>query len=326
MAGIRCIGDVFIDTFLKLTEAGGDSVLDKSADRLCLRYGDKIPVEDLERSLGGSAPNVAVGLARSGTEVELFSAVGDDDDGYALRVLEGEGVSTRLVRRSADEANNRSFILNFQGERTILAHHRPRTYRMPEGGWPEWVYLAPSGQNFEALSAGIANLAKVGAFTLGYNPSTLELAEGVGHLKPLFEAAGVLFVNREEARQLIDPDEGDSAPDPRALLDGLSRWTQGTIVITDGPNGAYAHGPDADLFLEAWPAPLVERTGAGDGFATGFIAGRMHGLSVAESLRWAAVDAASVLGHVGGQAGLLTRDAIESTLARAPEFQPRPFD
>ena len=49
---------------------------------------------------------------------------------------------------------------------------------------------------------------------------------------------------------------------------------------------------------------VVERTGAGDAFASGFVAGQMIGKSIEESLKLGLEESESVIKHQGAKIGL----------------------
>ncbi|MGH3073990.1 MAG: 5-dehydro-2-deoxygluconokinase [Gaiellales bacterium] len=60
-------------------------------------------VTAFSRSLGGTATNVAVAAARLGRSTAVITKVGDDPFGrYAVAALQGFGVDTRFVSRTAD--------------------------------------------------------------------------------------------------------------------------------------------------------------------------------------------------------------------------------
>ena len=67
------------------------------------------------------------------------------------------------------------------------------------------------------------------------------------------------------------------------------------------------------------PAPPVDRTGAGDAFASTFVAALIKGNTIAGALQWAPINSMSVLQKVGAQAGLLTEAELEHFLTNAPE-------
>lgn len=316
-----CIGDIFIDQFIKISDASLDCTLNQETCKLCLSYGDKIPVESLESHLGGSSSNVAVGLARLGLRTALVSAVGDDEDGkMALAALAGQGVVLDLVKRIPDERNNYSFILNYGGERTILGYHRAREYGFQDFEKSNWAYFAFSGRNFEPVLDQLVATVKKKKVLLGYNPSTYELMGGIEKLLHILAASHVLFVNKEEAQSLVSPSQSDK---PENLVRKLAEFGPKIVVLTDGPQGAYAFDGEHVWFIESFPGKLVERTGTGDSFAAAFIAGLFYESDPRQGLRWGAANAASVIQKVGAQAGLLTKKELEQILSDNPDFQAR---
>jgi sugar/nucleoside kinase (ribokinase family) len=70
-----------------------------------------------------------------------------------------------------------------------------------------------------------------------------------------------------------------------------------------------------------FPGKRLEATGAGDAFATGFLGALLKGKNHAEALRWASVDAASVVMSVGPTAGLLTQTEIQTRLKARKSFK-----
>jgi ribokinase len=72
------------------------------------------------------------------------------------------------------------------------------------------------------------------------------------------------------------------------------------------------------------PSEPVDRTGAGDSFASTFTAAIILGKTPAEALTWGPVNSMSVVQYIGAQAGLLTREALEGYLANRPaEYEAR---
>ena len=60
--------------------------------------------------------------------------------------------------------------------------------------------------------------------------------------------------------------------------------------------------------------PVIERTGAGDAYSTGFLAGLLFGKDVTEAMRWGSANATSVIGKIGAQPGLLTKKQMHDVL------------
>jgi ribokinase len=71
----------------------------------------------------------------------------------------------------------------------------------------------------------------------------------------------------------------------------------------------------------------VDRTGAGDAFASTFTAAIILGKTPAEALAWGPINSMSVVQHIGAQAGLLTRTALEDFLAKGPaDYVAKPIE
>jgi ribokinase len=66
------------------------------------------------------------------------------------------------------------------------------------------------------------------------------------------------------------------------------------------------------------PAEPVDRTGAGDSFASTFTAAIILGFSPDVALSWGPINSMSVVQYVGAQAGLLSREKLEEYLANRP--------
>ena len=91
-------------------------------------------------------------------------------------------------------------------------------------------------------------------------------------------------------------------------------------VITDGPKGAYALDGDDAWYMPIYPdpAPPVDRTGAGDSFASTFTAAIALGFPVSVALSWGPINSMSVVQYIGAQKGLLSRKFLEEYLMHAP--------
>jgi len=127
----------------------------------------------------------------------------------------------------------------------------------------------------------------------------------------------VLICNREEAVEIGGGDHGELSE----ILQSLHRIGPRTVVVTDGPEGAYASDGSCRYRVPAYPdpSPPTERTGAGDAFASALIAGLVKGLPLPEALAWAPVNAMSVVQDVGSQTGLLSEAELLKYLRSAPE-------
>lgn len=317
---IISIGDTTLDMFLEIDEATAVCNIDKEACVLCINYADKVPVTKVTKVPAvGNAANNAVGSSRLGLKAALYTILGDDSTGQeAFEKLKSEGVATDYIQFDKDKGTNYSAVINFKGERTILVFHEHREYSLPKLDKSRWIYFSSLAAGHEKLHAQIPVLVKETKAKLGFNPGTFQLKEGIEKLRPILTATEVLLVNREEAQRLVG-----KSKDIKKLLTALKKEGPEIVVISDGPKGSYAFDGNTTYFQDIFDAPLVERTGSGDSFSTGFIGALVYGLSISEAMRWGTVNAAFVIQHIGAQKGLLTKEKLEEVLSQNPKFQPK---
>lgn len=318
MHDLVTIGDIKLDTFIVVPEVPEvrlqyAMVGNEEKCWLGFEHGTKIPVEDFEPQIAGSAANVAVGMSRLGFKTAIVAILGADATATLAHArLREEHVDARYVKVLKRERSSFSVVITYKGQRTMLAAHRPHHYHLPSLKPFKCLYLSEMGKDYEELFHDIVELVKHRGAKLAFNPGAIQIQGGIRKLAPVIRATDVLFVNREEAQILVN--NRANGADLRHLITRL--WKQGpqVIVLTDGSQGSYAFDGGEIWHLPPFPAKLVEMTGAGDSFATGFLAARMQGKDLRECLRWGAAEASSVIGVVGPQPGLLTKVKIAREL------------
>jgi len=324
------IGDIVTDDFIELLESEAHVYENKQGKWLIMPFGTKIPFDHHQVVPAvGNASNAAVAFARLGLATTFATNVGGDQEGRdMIAALDKEGVDYRFVRVNPKYKSNYHFVLRYGAERTILIKHEEYDYHWPHVAHeetPRWVY-------FSSISAkAIPYHDKVSDWLdhnpnvkLAFQPGTFQMDAGVERLKRIYQRSEALILNREEAVIV----GGGNHADVHDLIDHLHKLGPKIVVVTDGPDGAYASDGDRRLFMPIYPdiAPPVDRTGAGDAFTSTFIAALIKGNTIEGALQWAPINSMSVCQKVGAQAGLLSEHELEAYLRKAPKsYKPRPF-
>ncbi|MDE1874721.1 MAG: carbohydrate kinase family protein [Patescibacteria group bacterium] len=327
------IGDITTDAFIKLKEASVHCDINNENCQICMNFGDKIPYESVTpvRAVGNS-PNAAVSAARLGLYSALATDIGSDQNGReCLESLKRDGVDTRFVAIHKGMETNYHYVLWYEADRTILIKHQEFPYRLPHLGdgtrAPRWVYLSSLGSNSAEYHVEISEwLAQNPDVKLAFQPGTFQMELGAEKLAVLYRRTDIFFCNKEESQRILKTTEEDI----KKLMNGLCALGPKTVVVTDGPNGAYAMTDDAAgpvaYFMPPYPDPKppFERTGAGDAFSSTCAVALALGKPLEEALRWAPINAVAVVQDIGAQRGLLSRAELESWLAKAPsDYAPR---
>lgn len=316
MYDIISIGDTTLDVFLQVHDATVNCTLDTKFCQLCVNYSEKIPVQKITEVAGvGSAANTAVGSARLGLKTALYTIIGDDYAGKdSLKVFKQESVATKYIKIDKKNRTDYSTVVSFKGERTILTYHSHKKYSLPVMDKTKWLYLSSLSEGHKLLYSQIVKKVKKEKLKLGFNPGTYELKQGIELLKPMLALTTVFMVNKEEAWKLVGKIE-----DTKKLLTTFKEFGPEIVIITDGPRGAHAFDGKDFYFQDIFDLPAVERTGAGDAFATAVIAGIINGLDLREALRWGAANAAAVIQKIGAREGLLSKKGMSKFLKEHPE-------
>lgn len=260
---------------------------------------------------GGMAANAAVTVSRLGAKVELWSRVGDDAAGIAIKNgLKLEKVDTRYVHSFEEARSSTSaIIVDGRGERLIVGQ---RDTSIPAGtSWLPLERIASAGavlcdlRWLEAVRVVLARARHDGVPTI--LDADLGGREALPELLALTDYA--VF----------------SAPALREFARGVDSETALQSVLKHGPRHAgVTMGADGYLWVErdgaagrqaAFAVDVVDTTGAGDAFHGAFAFGIAQGLSSAECARHAAAVAALKCTRLGGRAGLPSRTELELFLA-----------
>ena len=281
---------------------------------LLLGYGEKITISNIQHEIGGSACNVAVGLAKTGLKTAIFSAVGQDSEGEGIiSQLKKQKVETGLIQKDKSKKTSFSIIISFEGERSILVFHsfRPEDFTLPEKIESDWIYIGPVGENYKSLYNELTSRAAQSNIKIAINPGSEQIKDGIHAFGGLLRVAKILFLNKEEAQRLADI---PGVATVKEIVRVLQKTGIETIVITDGKNGAYVATESEFYKTGIYPCERVESTGAGDAFASGFLAATINGEKLFDCLRLGAVNSASVVGEIGAQKGLLSSSTIKKRI------------
>lgn len=316
------IGDTVTDDFIALKDAHVNCRIDTETCEISMRFGDKVPYESLETIFAvGNAANAAVAAKRLGLESYLVSNIGGDYLGEKmLEHLSAENVHTSLIRVHEDKRSNHHFVLLYEGERTILIKHEAYDYALPKFDAPEWIYLSSLGDHTESFHGLIADYLEANPdVKLAFQPGTFQIKLGREKLARIFARTEIFFCNKDEAKHILSSESHDV----RELSKALADLGPKIVCLTDGPNGAYMYEKENDTLLQTPmypdPAKPVDRTGAGDAFASTVVVALAFGLSLSEALSWGPVNSMSVVQEIGAQKGLLTREKLETYLKDAPK-------
>jgi fructoselysine 6-kinase len=242
---------------------------------------DEYVGQDSYSFVGGNALNVAVQAARLGRGVRYFGAVGADDAGGRIRqTLSRLGVDvaglvslpgrTSTSRIRVDAAGDRHFEFEDFG---VCADYVP--------GPPMLDLLAECG----AVHIGMLPAAGLVRERLRGRGVLVSQDCGVSHG---YEHLDVAFCSQAAAGHVPE----------RIASDAVARGAR-LAVVTCGADGSIAFDGRNWRQAEAVPVTVVDTTGAGDGYAAGFLDAWLAGADVDQAMAAGSVVAARTCTHLG---------------------------
>lgn len=317
------IGDIFTDAFIKLNDDTSKVTRDEDGRQwLSVEFGAKMPYDyvDVVRSVGPS-PNAAVSFSRLGLQAGLMAYLGDDEIGKeSLSYLNEQKVDTSTIAPEAGATSSYWYVLRRGADRTMLVKNEEYNYTWNEPSQvPDWIYLSQiSPKSWELHEKVLEYLESHPDVKLAFQPGTSHFAWGAEKLREIYRRSHIVIMNREEAVDVT----GASYDSLRGIAEAFHEMGPEIVVITDGPNGSYASYDGKLVTIPNYPdpAPPYDRTGAGDAFASTIVAALAMGETMDTAMRWAPINSAYVVQHIGAQKGLLSQDELQGYLASAPEW------
>jgi sugar/nucleoside kinase (ribokinase family) len=269
-----------------------------------LPVGQKLDLDEVVFATGGNVTNAAVTFARQQLHSKYVWYLGTDVASEAiLQELDKEGIDTSAVIQKDGYRASYSVILMLEGgERTILNYHGTKLasattdldLSVIQTG--QWVYVSSLG-DIDLLEKIVTEASKHGVKVM-LNPAGVELAQPE-KLKAILQDVTVLAVNKEEAQQIVSGQ----------TLEELTRHAYHycpVVIVSDGPNGAMATDGKTIIMAGMYEdVPVIDRTGGGDAFGSGFLSQYALGASLKDAMVFASANSTSVVTKIGAKEGIL---------------------
>lgn len=301
---------------LALTKGGMQLVDAAQADALYQRMGTGVEAS------GGSAANTIAGMAALGRKCGFIGQVANDQFGkvftHDIRTI---GVEFTTPPREGTPPTAQCLIfVTPDGQRTMNTFLGAAQYlgaealdrTMIENAAMLYLegYLWNADESRDAMAEAIA-IAKGAGGKVAFTLSDSFVIAGHGDTFRKMMADGdidILFANENELHALTGESDFDAAVSKAAPSVPI-------LVVTRGADGAIAVQDGVRTDVKAEPVDhVMDTTGAGDLFASGFLAGLAEGRSIKDCLTMGGVCAAEVISHMGPRPEADLRALVDTRL------------
>ena len=306
-------------------------------------FGEKLEAKKVFFTIGGNAANASVTFTRQGFKTACIAKTGNDVSGEEIRRrLKKEGIETKFIVYDPETPTSYSVLLLEKGPSTSFDKAQDKSLRTGErtilnyhgaGGnlkiddlnlknlSARWWYISLAGESDTMLKT-LLKFAGDKDIAVAFNPSGYHIKHKRPEILSSLGKLSFLVLNEEEAALLTDiPFKNE-----KAVFKKLDRLMPGILAITDGRNGVTVS--DGKLIYKTGifrEKKLVDRTGAGDAFGSGFVAGLMrHGVNrknissikpedISYAIKLATANATSVVEKIGATEGTLRGNEFEKS-------------
>ena len=272
-----------------------------------INLGSKLDLKDIYFGFGGGGVNTALTFKKQGFQVAYCGGVGEDIPGKEIvEFLEKQGIETQLIKRIQDKYTNHSVILDNPNEdRTVLAY-RGASESLNEEDLPyrvqsKWFYLAPLSGKLSHLTEKILELARENNIKTAVNFGNSQLR--MKKMKKILESIDVLILNKEEAALFT----GINYKQEQKIIESLAVKHSGITVMTKGREGVVVIGDGKIYEAKLKPFKVIDETGAGDAFGSGFISGLIQKSDLEYCIRLGLTNSKYAISERGATTGLLEK-------------------
>lgn len=263
------------------------------------------------RQSGGSVANSIAHLAETPVRGTYLGKVSNDDlgDTFCLEMAGMDIAAPVAVAQNDDYGTGRCVVLvTPDGERTMSTYLGVAMTLMPSEArvaLPEqfdvlfiegYIWDAPNGA---AVISTLAEAAKSAGALVALTPSDAGCVErNIDVMRDTVSRhVDILVGNHAEIGALAECHGAEAAMDwaiTQVSVAAVTEHEKGSLV---------AHSNERHHIPAATVSRVLDTTGAGDAYASGFLAGLVQGLPVVTAGRLGAQSAARVLGHYGARDG-----------------------
>lgn len=279
---------------------------------------------NFKKRIAGAESNFAIGLAHLGIKAGWISKLGNDSFGdYIEFLIRGEGVDVSQVKR--DKIHPTGLMVkekNQLGETNVFYYRSNSAARhmtkkiVSEDYISQAKYLHLTGitaaisLSCRELIYKVIELAHNNGVKVVFDPNLRfklwDKKEMKNIILDIIHKVDIVLPGISEARFLLE--EGES----KDIIKNFLNMGVELVVLKMGSQGAIAATNKNIIAVPAYRIDkVVDTVGAGDGFAAGFIAGQVQGLSLETSLKMANAVGAYVVSTKGDIEGLPSKEQLE---------------
>ena len=288
----------------------------------CARFpceGETVTGGNFKLLHGGKGSNQAIAVARLGGDAVFGASVGADAFGDgAIEMLRAEGINYTHVSKKqgastgvgivlVSERGSNEIVIDLAANELLSAADVERMVNDISGSD---VLLLQLEANLDAVARAV-DIAHERGITVILNPAPFRRLP-----ERTIGRCSYLTPNETEAAALLGL-AGKAIPDGSVLAEKLHERYGNSIIVTLGESGSHIRTRSIDRHIPAFPAKVVDTTGAGDTFSAAFAVAIGEGKEIVDAVTFATLAAGMSVEKEGVVESIPTRDEVEGRFVMA---------
>lgn len=261
-------------------------------DMISADYDESFESNTYHKFFGGSPANIVMNVKKLGIRSLLASAVGKDGLGmFLINHLHNAGIDTTGIQQVDDST---SMVVVTKSKSTpIPIFYRGADYQLtynPEldkalknskivhfSCWP--ISMMPTRHTVEIVMEEARKNNILVCFDPNYHPMIWKKGEdGIEYVKSIIRMVDIIKPSEDDAERLFGKDT------PENQIEKFLSLGAKLVIMTLGKNGAFVSNGSETLRLGTLAINVVDTTGAGDAFWSGFYTAIIKGYTIREAL------------------------------------------
>jgi len=288
-------------------------------DLISTEYDDNFNCDTYQKFFGGSPGNIALNVKKLGKKSAVASAVGKDGLGeYLIKSLVKDGVDTSNIQ-IVDYSTSLVMVTKSKSTPTPI-FYRGADYNLTYTSkleesllnskiihfscWP--ISMKPTRHTIEKILEIASKNKRLVGFDPNYHPLIWKNGEnGIEYVKSIISKVDIVKPSDDDAERLFGKDK------PENQVEKFLKLGAKLVILTLGSNGAIVSNGIETLCIDSLATKVVDTTGAGDAFWSGFYTAILKGYTVRQALSFGFAVSAYKLKYVGAVVNLPNLEGIK---------------
>lgn len=314
---------IAFDNGIELEEKDIDilTIGDLLVDMISSEYDDHAACDTYNRYFGGSPSNIAMNAHKLGIRSLVASAVGNDGMGkFLMNHLHTAGIDTRCIQQ-VDHSTSMVVVTKSKSS-PIPIFYRGADYHLQFNPmlqesvmnsriihfscWP--ISRNPARSTIERVIEEAKKHNILIGFDPNYHPMIWQSGEdGVDYVKSIIRHADIVKPSEDDAERLFGADTYENQ------IEKFLELGAKLVILTLGAEGAIASNGVETVTFRTYADEVVDTTGAGDAFWSGFYSALVKQYTVKEAMELGFAVSAHKLKYTGAVVELPRLEQIKAS-------------